>query len=321
MRLLRLLTGVAAGVRDALSGGRRVIPRRPGHGTSTLTYGEVRRAAVALHGPGTKVRIWHDGSGHLLPPPPYRERERLYSFEHEFQLRNLLPSLGTMTLQEWRPGRHPCDQCLMDTGDACLTPGCPRHQPKPKPDPAAGPEPLDLSAAHRIVGGWPEWKRELAERILRPSKPPTAPKPKAEAAGGKPACCGRCAECPAGTWDVCGCGTTRDCPPDPPFAVGDRVRRRDGLLGEGRVSELALVGGLPRGWVIVRWDGARADNAMFDGGRLVRESALAPCRRGAARRAASPREAPPPGPHLRCRTRRRADRRIPDRDEMWRLGF
>jgi len=28
---------------------------------------------------------------------------------------------------------------------------------------------LDLSAAHRIVAGWPKWKQELAEKILRPS--------------------------------------------------------------------------------------------------------------------------------------------------------
>ena len=69
----------------------------------------MRRAAVAKYGPGTKVYIWHDGSGHILPPPPYREEENLYGFEHEFQLRRLLPSLGVMTLEEWQPGRYPAD--------------------------------------------------------------------------------------------------------------------------------------------------------------------------------------------------------------------
>ena len=131
---LKLLTGGFAAVRDWANGGHRVIPRRPDDGVSSLTYGEVRRAAVAIHGPGTKVRIWHDGSGHILPPTPYREEEWLYRFEHEFQLRNLLPSLGTMTLEEWRP-----DYCsLMQAQDGlnntiemakapatfCSMPGC-----------------------------------------------------------------------------------------------------------------------------------------------------------------------------------------------------
>lgn len=113
--MLRLLTGVASAMCDWAAGGRRTIPRHRDDGKSSLTYGEVRRAAVALHGPGTRVRIWRDGSGHLLPPPPYREEEWLHGFEHEFQLRRLLLSLGTMTLEEWcaskrgprRGGRRP----------------------------------------------------------------------------------------------------------------------------------------------------------------------------------------------------------------------
>lgn len=32
--------------------------------------------------------------------------------------------------------------------------------------------PLDLRRAHRIVASWPKWKRDLAERVLRPSYPP-----------------------------------------------------------------------------------------------------------------------------------------------------
>lgn len=29
---------------------------------------------------------------------------------------------------------------------------------------------LDLSEAHRIVNSWPKWKRDLADRVLRPSQ-------------------------------------------------------------------------------------------------------------------------------------------------------
>ena len=90
-------------IRNWVGGGHRVIPRHSADGTSKLTYGEVRRAAVAKHGTGTKVYIWYDGSGHILPPPPYREEENLYSFDNEFQLRRKLPSLGVISLEEWRP--------------------------------------------------------------------------------------------------------------------------------------------------------------------------------------------------------------------------
>ena len=31
---------------------------------------------------------------------------------------------------------------------------------------------LDLSLAHRIVESWPQWKRDLAKKILRPSIQP-----------------------------------------------------------------------------------------------------------------------------------------------------
>ena len=101
--ILKLLAAEFAALRDWVTGGHRTIPRHPDDGISGLTYGEVRRAAVVTRGAGTKVRIWHDGSGHLLPPLPYREEEWLYSFDNEFQLRRLLPALGVMTLEEWRP--------------------------------------------------------------------------------------------------------------------------------------------------------------------------------------------------------------------------
>ena len=105
--LLKLAAGGFAALHNWVTGGRKVIPRRRKDGRSKLTYGEVRRAAVTNHGAGTKVRICRDGSGHILPPPPYREEENLYSFDNEFQLRRLLPSLGIMTLEEWRPDLFP----------------------------------------------------------------------------------------------------------------------------------------------------------------------------------------------------------------------
>lgn len=122
LRPLKLLTGGFAAVRDWANGNRRIIPRRRGDGISSLTYGEVHRAAVAFHGPGTKVCIWHDGSGHILPPPPYREEEWLYRFDHEFQLRNLLPSLGAMTLKEWQ--RRSTIRGQEATPMFCSMPGC-----------------------------------------------------------------------------------------------------------------------------------------------------------------------------------------------------
>ena len=120
LRPLKLLTGGLAAICEWANGDHRIIPRHRLDGVSSLTYGEVYRAAVALHGPGTKVRIWHDGSGYILPPPPYREEENLYSFEHEFQLRNLLPSLGTMTPKEWRRIRGMMEPAPM----FCSMPGC-----------------------------------------------------------------------------------------------------------------------------------------------------------------------------------------------------
>lgn len=36
------------------------------------------------------------------------------------------------------------------------------------------PAPLNLSRANQIVDNWPEWKRSMADKILRPS-PPGAP--------------------------------------------------------------------------------------------------------------------------------------------------
>ena len=115
MKMISKLLSAFARVLSSETGDRRAIPRHPDDGTSTLAYGEVRRAAVALHGAGTKVRIWRDGSGHLLPPPPYREEEWLYSFDNEFQLRRLLPALGVMALEEWKPERF---------GQKCSTLGC-----------------------------------------------------------------------------------------------------------------------------------------------------------------------------------------------------
>ena len=114
---LKLVTARLAALFNLVTGGSRVIPRHLDDGVSKLTYGEVQRAAVARHGVGTKVRIWHDGSGHLLPPPPYREEEWLYSFDNEFQLRRLLPSLGVITLEEWRPEWFPPPNPKPTTGD------------------------------------------------------------------------------------------------------------------------------------------------------------------------------------------------------------
>lgn len=149
MKPLKLLTGGFAALLDWTNGGRRVIPYRRRSVAPSLTWGEVRRAAVALHGPGTKVRIWSDGSGHLLPPPPYREEERRYVFDNEFHLRRLLPSLGAITMEEWKSGK------------------CPVEHPASKGS-------LDLSSAHDIVASWPKWKQDLAKQILRPSKPPAS---------------------------------------------------------------------------------------------------------------------------------------------------
>lgn len=143
---MKLLSGGIAAIRDWASGGGRAIPRHPKDGRSSLTYGGVRRAAVALHGPGTKVRMWHDGSGHILPPPPYREEENLYGFEHEFQLRRQLPSLGTMTMEEWYAAKGeepwwlpPEERAMPPAGGPaarkvlCRPPGSDSFRPAPAP--------------------------------------------------------------------------------------------------------------------------------------------------------------------------------------------
>ena len=70
--------------------------------TRGLTIRMVQKAAITKHGKGTKVKLFHDGSGHILPPPPYREEESLYGFENEYQLRRRLPSLGILTYEEWK---------------------------------------------------------------------------------------------------------------------------------------------------------------------------------------------------------------------------
>lgn len=63
----------------------------------SLTFGEMRRAAFALHGPGT-VLLCRDGSGYIR-----REGEVCRSyFYDEIQLRKLLPSLGIISSDSFR---------------------------------------------------------------------------------------------------------------------------------------------------------------------------------------------------------------------------
>lgn len=46
LKLLKLLTGAAAKAAGTLSGGSRIIPRRPKYGTSTLIYEAIRKAVL-----------------------------------------------------------------------------------------------------------------------------------------------------------------------------------------------------------------------------------------------------------------------------------
>ncbi len=66
---------------------------------SGLTMKLVRSEARRVFGNGTKVKMWHDGSGHILPPPPYRVEENLYSFHNESSLRVHLPGLPTSVIK------------------------------------------------------------------------------------------------------------------------------------------------------------------------------------------------------------------------------
>ncbi len=268
MTPLRLLTGTAAAIRDWANGGRRAIPCRSGDGMSTLTYGEVRRAAVALHGPGTRVRIRHDGSGHLLPPPPYREEEWLYSFGNESQLRRLLPSLGVMTQEEWE-GRCPVVREPRSVAVYRTDP----HETAVKSRPPAkvlcrpcyrairtawwlagdetGLDDLSIETATGFADD-PEYERGAHHRCL----------------GGCVCLCRR--EAVPGSCSTPGCqvtvtvdatGLCFHCRPDrAAFAVGDRVRRRDGQHGEEGWPDTGRIVGRRTGelcgeTVVVRWDG------------------------------------------------------------------
>ncbi len=51
-----------------------------------MTERRIRLEAVRKFGPGTKVRFWGDGSGHIFPPG-YVEEEHLWSWGTEHALR------------------------------------------------------------------------------------------------------------------------------------------------------------------------------------------------------------------------------------------
>lgn len=103
------LVGSRTDLQDICTWGRRTIPRHCDDGKSRLTFGEVRRAAITMHGHGTKVRIWPDGSGDIFSAPSTHWFSK-HSFDNEFQLRRLLPSLGIMTLEEWEADRRPVEK-------------------------------------------------------------------------------------------------------------------------------------------------------------------------------------------------------------------
>lgn len=58
---------------------------------------------------------------------------------------------------------------VQDLSDRIATTSVPRLKPVVPQAPKKG---LDLSSAHTIVASWPKWKRDLADQVLRPSKPP-----------------------------------------------------------------------------------------------------------------------------------------------------